>query len=707
MACPWPRATDDSAMTPQSRSMAANVHPSKKTGYRPDIDGLRAVAVIAVIINHLDKTFLPSGHLGVDIFFVISGFVITSSLINHQSKDFQSFLLGFYERRFKRLLPALIVYTIIASLLICLVNPNPGLSLRTGMAALFGFSNVYLLSQESNYFSTDSDMNIFTHTWSLGVEEQFYLLFPLLVWFTGLKQDATRKQAFRFASILGTLMFVSWLVYKSLSASNPSAAFFLMPARFWELGSGSLCFLLSYYGPKNLLKRFHYPLPFLGMILICLSVQAQPWFSAYRLTTLLVLLTTLLLLSLQPGTFCRNLLSLKPLVTVGLMSYSLYLWHWGFTCLARWSIGINQFSIPLILGLTIASSVASYVAIENRFRYRIPKLKASNVLAIGLASSSVAAGFVFLLSNWLHPKFFMSVNNPLDRFDEINSFSIYDNCNYYYGMRKFNAADDFARCTFEPLSAQPVERSKKAPHIYYLGSSHASQLTGLMEHLQAITNHRQTMLVIHAIMNPPLPKALVGPPHNKEAWTDDAILIQNKIATHIFRTAQPGDVIVLGNQLVALATSAGDSQETANNKTVAMKAWLQKLAGFLEEAQQRNLNVVVLMPIPHFNPVQGLTRELCTPAWFRPSIPKNCFVSRDRKDIQTSLASINQDLKAMRLNHKNLYLFDPFTTICPGRTCQNFNKDGRLYSDHWHLNNRGSRLLSEPFLAFLDAHHLR
>jgi peptidoglycan/LPS O-acetylase OafA/YrhL len=239
-------------MNCSSTTIAASVNLSGKSGYRADIDGLRATAVIAVIINHLEKSLLPSGYLGVDIFFVISGFVITSSLMNHKSIDFKSFLAGFYVRRFKRILPALILFTIISSLLLCLVNPNPGVSLRTGIAALFGFSNVYLLSQDTNYFSSDADLNIFTHTWSLGVEEQFYLIFPVLVWFSGLTKNASRINAFRFAAILSAFMLISWIAFKHLSSINPSAAFFLMPARFWELGSGSLCFLFCYYSPKHI-----------------------------------------------------------------------------------------------------------------------------------------------------------------------------------------------------------------------------------------------------------------------------------------------------------------------------------------------------------------------------------------------------------------------------------------------------------------------
>ena len=125
---------------------------SIKSRYRPEIDGLRAFAVVAVIINHFNKEILPNGYLGVDIFFIISGFVITSSLYKRPSKNFKDFISGFYERRIKRLVPALSVFVLIMSIAICLFNPEPGISLITGLASLFGFSNIVLLQRYAATF---------------------------------------------------------------------------------------------------------------------------------------------------------------------------------------------------------------------------------------------------------------------------------------------------------------------------------------------------------------------------------------------------------------------------------------------------------------------------------------------------------------------------------------------------------------------------
>ena len=210
--------------------------------YRPEIDGLRAFAVIAVIINHFDKNILPNGFLGVDIFFAISGYVITSSLASRKSSNFFEFIFSFYSRRIKRLFPSLIFFILISAILISFFNPYPEFHLRTGIASLFGLSNLYLLRHSTDYFAQSTALNIFAHTWSLGVEEQFYLLFPFITWLSGFNKRSIKGSKNLF-NILLFLFIISISLYAYFYFINSSAAYFLMPTRFWELSIGSLLFI--------------------------------------------------------------------------------------------------------------------------------------------------------------------------------------------------------------------------------------------------------------------------------------------------------------------------------------------------------------------------------------------------------------------------------------------------------------------------------
>ncbi len=361
--------------------------------YRPDIDGLRAVAIIAVIINHFHDRLLPSGYLGVDIFFVISGFVITSSLSTHAKESFSDFVVGFYARRVKRLLPALIVFVLISAFLICLFDPVPGVSLRTGTASLFGLSNLFLLQQAVNYFAESTELNIFTHTWSLGVEEQFYLVFPFLIWFSGFGRARTGGHRKLFL-LIAPLALVSWLAFHWLNShEQPASAFFLMPARFWELAAGCLIFLLLQRARlKALLQRLP-PLPVLGLLVATLFSAHLP-FTTVRVTTIVVLLTCLLIASLRPDTAGQALLCRPALVSLGLISYSLYLWHWTVLCLSRWTIGIHLWTAPFQVALMLVLAIASHRWLEGPLRRARWSKLAWKTIAYGGAALLGAAGLM-------------------------------------------------------------------------------------------------------------------------------------------------------------------------------------------------------------------------------------------------------------------------------------------------------------------------
>ena len=256
--------------------------------YRPEIDGLRAFAVLAVIINHFNKEIMPGGYLGVDIFFVISGYVITSSQYKKTSKNFQEFISVFYERRIRRLIPALTVFVFITSFVICLFNKYPVVTLRTGLTSLFGMSNLYLLKQATDYFGPSAELNSFLHTWSLGVEEQFYLIFPFLIWFSGFSRQ-TKQGIKNFIYILVTLTLLSFILFINLYQTNQSAAYFMMPSRFWEMASGSLIFITLQR--KSFIKKYLSNIPTSIFLMMIIGVMYLP-VSFGALATILIVFKT-------------------------------------------------------------------------------------------------------------------------------------------------------------------------------------------------------------------------------------------------------------------------------------------------------------------------------------------------------------------------------------------------------------------------------
>jgi peptidoglycan/LPS O-acetylase OafA/YrhL len=223
-----------------------------KQPYFLGIDGLRAIAVLAVMAFHLDNQWLPGGFIGVDVFFVISGFVVTASVVNLRPASLGAFVTFFYARRMVRILPALVACLLLAALASTLFIPQAWLSdsnHKSALAAFFGISNFVLAGSSGDYFSPKAEFNPFTHTWSLAVEEQFYLVFPplLLSWLNA--RTAGRKNAITWAIAAlsaASLAFCAWQ-----TAHQPTQAFYMLPARFWELSCGVLLMItLPRWAPK-------------------------------------------------------------------------------------------------------------------------------------------------------------------------------------------------------------------------------------------------------------------------------------------------------------------------------------------------------------------------------------------------------------------------------------------------------------------------
>lgn len=320
--------------------------------YRPDIDGLRAVAVLTVVFHHLVPEVIPGGYIGVDVFFVISGYLITNIIRSELEAGTFKFA-DFYERRARRILPALfcvLSFTFVVGHFVLLPSDLVS-TLRTGVGTtLFSANLVLWRDLARGYFAaTDASLNPLLHTWSLGVEEQFYLAFPLLLLLTSR------------VSILIGLTITSLLTSVLLLESRSVAVFFLSPFRAWELMAGALLT----YTPRISRGDVREAVAVVGLAAIvipCFTYSPSTKFPG--LTALAPVLGAAIIMHAR-DTAVSRVLSIRPLVFIGLISYSLYLWHWPLLVYSRY-LGRN--SVPLLFGASLLLAYLSFRFIERPFR---------------------------------------------------------------------------------------------------------------------------------------------------------------------------------------------------------------------------------------------------------------------------------------------------------------------------------------------------
>jgi peptidoglycan/LPS O-acetylase OafA/YrhL len=359
--------------------------------HRPEIDGLRAVAVVPVILFHAGLSWFSGGYVGVDVFFVISGYLITTIIASAQDKG--SFtVLGFYERRARRIAPVLFFVMLCCLPFACAwMLPAQMKSFGESVIAVCLFISNVLFWQESGYFAAAAEKQPLLHTWSLAVEEQYYVVFPLLL--MALHRFGAR---IRFVAVAAAAL-VSFATAVYGSTAFPNAAFYLPHTRAWELLAGSLCALI-------LLKRRQEGndlLALAGIVAILAGVflydDGTPFPSTWTLAP--VGGTVLVILFAGPGTLVHRVLSLRLLTGIGLISYSLYLWHQPLFAFARIS-SLTDPTPALMAVLTVASvllAIFSWRFIETPFRTKgikalqtAPRVLGATAVA-GLAMMAIGA----------------------------------------------------------------------------------------------------------------------------------------------------------------------------------------------------------------------------------------------------------------------------------------------------------------------------
>ena len=332
--------------------------------YRADIDGLRAFAVVSVVLYHAFPKVVRGGYVGVDVFFVISGYLISKILFTEIAEHRLSFA-GFYGRRIRRIFPALAV-CLVAVLAFGFVSLTPSELAQLGKHVFFGagfLSNMALWS-ESGYFDTAAHLKPLLHLWSLGIEEQFYILWPALLWI------AFRTKA-RLGRLLALLFIASFAINIALSINNITDAFYLPVSRFWELLAGAA---LAWWRPIDLASNTRSWISIAGLAALLASValftpelRFPGWFALLPVAGAVAVI-----LAGQDTTVNRIVFSNRAAVFVGLISYPLYLWHWPLISYA-YIIRLGKPPTPLMaLGLVVASFLlawATYRFIEYPVRF--------------------------------------------------------------------------------------------------------------------------------------------------------------------------------------------------------------------------------------------------------------------------------------------------------------------------------------------------
>jgi peptidoglycan/LPS O-acetylase OafA/YrhL len=447
-----------------NQSMA---QPADRSSYRPDIDGLRAVAVLSVLAYHLGPYRIGrSGFVGVDIFFVISGYLITGILFS-EIKLGRLSLMRFYRRRALRILPALFV--VLAAVLLSGIVLLPPIELidlgKATVATALSVSNIYFYASSTGYFGAALNARPLLHTWSLGVEEQFYFIFPLLLW------GAHRYLRDHFKLAIGLVWLASFAISVFTLEHDSESAFYLLPSRFWELMSGSAVAVgIVRLPPRQAIREAAGALALL-ILAVAIEKSNARYFPAAG--ALLPCLGAALFIASgeKATTYASRLMSLPPLVWVGLVSYSLYLWHWPIIIFARYGLlaGDGPLTAAALAATSLMVAFLSWRFVEQPFRRLSRPVSNASVLwtSLGTIAGAGIAGATVVLSSGLPGRFPQAADHVAAYLDPKQSTGFRVGSCFIEARTQHY---DETTCLGTPASSSPKGR------VILLGDSHAADL---------------------------------------------------------------------------------------------------------------------------------------------------------------------------------------------------------------------------------------
>lgn len=644
--------------------MASN---STTLAYRPDIDGLRAIAVTAVLIFHFFPESLRGGFVGVDVFFVISGFLVTGIVCKGLDARRFSFA-DFYRKRVRRLFPSLILSISACLLAGWFLMPSDELSLlgKHIFAGSTFFSNILLYS-ESGYFDGNSDLKPLLHLWSLGVEEQFYLFWPLLLWILSIG----KKSRFIIPSLVITCA-VSLLLNLFLVRNSPSFTFYMLPTRLWELALGGILTLFPFH-QVPIVQKFKNSISFLGLATVTISfflINGEKLFpGAWAL--LPVLGTTLVILA-GPSAAVNGFLSRPSLVFIGLISYPLYLWHWPLVAFARLHYGeAPQVSIRIALIITaFALAAFSYLKVEKPLR----DFKATNSMAFKLCA---AVAFLGICGVWIWNQGGFPGRNPAIEAGRKTAAPFRSN-------RK-NPENPVCSEQFRNVEMCAITDPSRSPTILVVGDSHAEHLfPGLSE---VLSSRGENVLMLARSGTVPLWKVVSV--RRPDSNLDDIFEYAERTPTL--------HTILLGGFWESYFEKNGarhpgglyknhiyDSLATEDKDESAV--FKRGLSRTIEKLIPLGKKIAVFLDIP----ILPFHIEKCLPRPYY-SIEENCSFPIEQGI--TTQGSARTFIQETLKSYPAIKIYDPYPFLCPAGTCSLLQDEQIVYSDNFHLSELGSRWL--------------
>jgi len=669
--------------------------PRAEQHYRADIDGLRAVAILGVVAYHVGVPGITGGYVGVDIFFVLSGYLITQLLSRELDQTGTLSIANFYARRLRRLLPALglvIVATLLlSSFLLPPAGPREELA-ESALTSLLFVANHFFLAQSGGYFAGAAELKPLLHLWSLSVEEQFYVVWPFVLIAIALLTRARTRLAWMRAAIaviiVTSFVLSTWLVRHYLAA-----AFYTAPSRAWELGIGAL---LALTADSRFVQR-----PFVasatanvGALLIGASFLLLQWSTRFPGPAALpaVLGTALVIWgnAQSPRTILYRLLSSKPMVAIGLTSYGWYLWHWPILAYLRalslMRLGIGTAAAGALLAYALAALSLKYVETPIRRGTLLRRASTTRVLQLGMAS--LAAMALMAGGSWAWAKY-----GPRSEREQLYArvdADTPDDANFRCMIQR-----DKWTGTLHPDTCRFGSPGKNIDIVIW-GDSHAMALTPILRALQQDGAPAFRQLTMAAC--PPF----VGMPGNAAEINADCPEFNSQALGQILQLRSAGlkGVILAGRWVSLMGDLTSRSTGTLHPVGVrnlwkhlqppsvqsSVELFSVKLRATLETLETLGLRVLIFQDIPNY--LQSVPN--CAYYEF-PDLMK-CGISR--ADYDDQLAAISTTIRTVAGDFKAVRVFDPIPQVCDTSHCPAFVGDRPIVWDKDHIAASTARTLA-------------